>query len=145
MLEAGEKVLVAGSARGSPGYELLKNGAVYSCTCSIWRHIDDREVKRTCKHLRALRGEKAELGRVGEDGIKRSDAKLNELLLREKQQQQARAQPQLQQALGAGGPVGTPPLQPGGDNKRRAEDSRVVESQINLQSVLNSSFKLQGR
>ena len=92
---------------------------MYSCTCSIWRHIDDLERKRTCKHLRALRGEKAELGRVGEDGIKRSDAKLNELL--KMSQMPPRPPPQQHAAVAAGGgQLSTPPLQ-GGDNKRRAE------------------------
>ena len=50
------------------------------CSCSIWRHIDDIEQRRTCKHLRQLRGEKAETGRVGEEGIRKSDEKLKELL-----------------------------------------------------------------
>ena len=65
---------------GPKPYVLQRKGNVYSCTCSIWRSIDEIEQRRTCKHLRQLRGEKAETGRVGEDGIRKSDEKLKELL-----------------------------------------------------------------
>jgi len=77
-LDAGEPVLMPGS--GPKPYILQRKGNVYSCTCSIWRSIDEIEQRRTCKHLRQLRGEKAETGRVGEDGIQKSDEKLKELL-----------------------------------------------------------------
>lgn len=85
---------------------------IYSCSCSIWRHIADLESRRTCKHLRALRGERAELGRVGEEGILKSEAKFKEF--------QEISQ---RNALAARGPsqVGTPPVQPGGTGKRPAE------------------------
>jgi len=79
-LEAGEKVLMTGS--GPKPYELQKDEsntpAIYRCSCSIWRHIGDMEHKRTCKHLQAVRGYRAELGRVGEEGIKKCDAKFAE-------------------------------------------------------------------
>mmetsp|Transcript_33048 Transcript_33048/g.69091 ORF Transcript_33048/g.69091 Transcript_33048/m.69091 type:complete len:111 (-) Transcript_33048:96-428(-) len=65
---------------GPKPYVLQRKGNIYSCTCSIWRSIDDIEQRRTCKHLRQLRGEKAETGRVGEDGVRKSDEKLKELL-----------------------------------------------------------------
>ena len=65
---------------GPKPYVLQRKEKVYSCTCSIWKHIDDIEQRRTCKHLRQLRGEKAETGRVGEEGIRKSDEKLKELL-----------------------------------------------------------------
>jgi len=77
-LERGEAVLMPGS--GPKPYVLQRKDKVYMCSCSIWRHIDDIEQRRTCKHLRQLRGEKAETGRVGEEGIRKSDEKLKELL-----------------------------------------------------------------
>ena len=65
---------------GPKPYVLQRKGNVYSCSCSIWRSIEEIEQRRTCKHLRQLRGEKAETGRVGEDGIRKSEEKLKELL-----------------------------------------------------------------
>lgn len=82
----GELVKVDGSV--GKQYELIKKGDVYSCTCSIWRHIADLESRRTCKHLMLVRGDKFELGRVGEEGILKSDAKLKELMQQERQQQE---------------------------------------------------------
>lgn len=52
--------------RGSSGTYTLKNeGGVYSCTCPAWRHQNAAIEKRTCKHLRALRGDDAEKARLG--------------------------------------------------------------------------------
>ena len=45
---------------------LLKNlGGVYSCSCPAWRNQSIAIEKRTCKHLRKLRGDAAEAARVG--------------------------------------------------------------------------------
>jgi IS5 family transposase len=84
---------------GPKPYLLQRKDKVYSCTCSIWKHIDDIEQRRTCKHLRQLRGEKAETGRVGEDGIRKSDEKLKELLEADAKLRQMHA--------GQAGPAGT--------------------------------------
>ncbi|CAN5604585.1 hypothetical protein BH09MYX1_BH09MYX1_24750 [soil metagenome] len=52
--------------KGSSGTYTLKNeGGVYSCTCPAWRHQNAGIEKRTCKHLRALRGDDAEKLRLG--------------------------------------------------------------------------------
>jgi DNA ligase-1 len=45
---------------------VLKNvGGVYSCTCPAWRNQSIAIERRTCKHLRKLRGEEAERQRLG--------------------------------------------------------------------------------
>ena len=51
-------------ARVAAGCEKRERGG--GAGGSIWRHMDDLEQRRTCKHLQQLRGEKAETGRVGE-------------------------------------------------------------------------------
>ncbi len=53
-LEDGESVEVQGS--GSARYVLKNVGEVYSCTCPAWRNQSIGIEKRTCKHLKALRG-----------------------------------------------------------------------------------------
>jgi hypothetical protein len=103
---AGEPVLMPGS--GPQPYTLKRNGNVYSCTCSIWRNIDDIEQRRTCKHLRQLRGEKAETGRVGEDGIRKSDEKLKELLEADRRTRQP---PSINHASSGGSVLGKRPLE----------------------------------
>ena len=40
-------------------------GGVYSCSCPAWRNQSIAIEKRTCKHLRKLRGDAAEEARVG--------------------------------------------------------------------------------
>ena len=62
-LADGETFLMQGS--GSKPYELKNTGGVYSCTCPAWRNQSLAIEKRTCKHLKKLRGEAAELERVG--------------------------------------------------------------------------------
>jgi DNA ligase-1 len=62
-LEDGESVEVQGS--GSSRYTLKNSGGVYSCTCPAWRNQSIGIEKRSCKHLRALRGEEAEAARTG--------------------------------------------------------------------------------
>src|SRR5436190_22696633 len=62
-LRDGESTEMQGS--GSRPY-LLKNVAgVYSCSCPAWRNQSLPIERRTCKHLRRLRGDAAEAARVG--------------------------------------------------------------------------------
>jgi DNA ligase-1 len=64
-LEDGESVEMQGS--GSKPYVLKNVGGVYSCSCPAWRNQSVAIEKRTCKHLRKLRGDAAEEARVGSD------------------------------------------------------------------------------
>jgi DNA ligase 1 len=59
----GDSVEVQGS--GSKPYVLRNVGGVFSCTCPAWRNQGAAIEKRTCKHLKKVRGEAAELARVG--------------------------------------------------------------------------------
>ncbi len=59
----GESAQVKGS--GSAIYTLKNSAGVYSCTCPAWMHQGLGIEKRTCKHLRAYRGDEAETARVG--------------------------------------------------------------------------------
>jgi DNA ligase-1 len=65
-LAPGEEAHVQGS--GSARYTLKNTGGVYSCTCPAWRNQSVAIEKRTCKHLRRLRGDGAEDSRVGASG-----------------------------------------------------------------------------
>ncbi len=58
----GESVEVQGSAH-SP-YVLKNVGGVYSCSCPAWRNQSLPIERRSCKHLRSLRGETAEAVRL---------------------------------------------------------------------------------
>ena len=57
-LEDGESTEVKGSA--AKPYVLKNVGGVYSCTCPAWRNQSAAIERRTCKHLRKLRGDAAE-------------------------------------------------------------------------------------
>jgi DNA ligase-1 len=59
----GEAIEVRGS--GSARYTLKNVGGVYSCTCPAWRNQSVGIERRSCKHLRALRGDEAERTRTG--------------------------------------------------------------------------------
>ncbi len=59
----GETTEMQGS--GSKPYVLKNTGGVYSCSCPAWRNQSIPIEKRTCKHLRKLRGDAAEEARVG--------------------------------------------------------------------------------
>ena len=61
-LTDGESVPMQGS--GSKPYALKNVGGVYSCTCPAWRNQSVGIERRTCKHLRKLRGEAAEEARL---------------------------------------------------------------------------------
>ncbi len=62
-LKDGEAVEVKGSA--AKPYVLKNTGGVYSCTCPAWRNQSTAIERRTCKHLRRLRGDAAETARLG--------------------------------------------------------------------------------
>lgn len=62
-LADGESVEMQGS--GSKPYVLKNTGGVYSCSCPAWRNQSIAIERRTCKHLKKLRGETAELARIG--------------------------------------------------------------------------------
>jgi DNA ligase-1 len=62
-IQDGETVEMQGS--GSKPYVLKNTGGVYSCSCPAWRNQSIGIEKRTCKHLRRLRGDAAEEARVG--------------------------------------------------------------------------------
>src|SRR5579859_6169390 len=62
-LSDGESVEMQGSA--ARPYVLKNVGGVYSCTCPAWRNQSLGIEKRSCKHLRKLRGDVAEEARIG--------------------------------------------------------------------------------
>src|SRR3954470_21887327 len=62
-LQDGETIEMKGSA--AKPYLLKNTGGVYSCTCPAWRNQSIAIERRTCKHLRKLRGDAAEQERVG--------------------------------------------------------------------------------
>jgi DNA ligase-1 len=62
-LQDGESVEIQGS--GSRPYVLKNLGGVYSCSCPAWRNQSLPIERRTCKHLRAMRGDMAEQSRIG--------------------------------------------------------------------------------
>ncbi len=64
-LQDGESAEVQGS--GSKAYVLKNVGGVYSCSCPAWRNQSVAIERRTCKHLRKLRGDAAEEARLGSD------------------------------------------------------------------------------
>src|SRR5688572_19826040 len=62
-LKDGESIEMQGSGRLP---YILKNVAgVYSCSCPAWRNQSLSIERRTCKHLKKLRGEQAEANRIG--------------------------------------------------------------------------------
>jgi DNA ligase 1 len=90
-LEDGESVEMKGS--GARPYVLKNVGGLYSCTCPAWRNQSTAIERRTCKHIRKLRGDAAEEARVGEaapvrksdeDGEEASSKELPPLLLAER-------------------------------------------------------------
>src|SRR6476659_9909750 len=62
-LQDGEMTEMQGS--GAKPYVLKNTGGVYSCSCTAWRNQSTAIEKRTCKHLRKLRGDAAEEARIG--------------------------------------------------------------------------------
>jgi DNA ligase-1 len=51
--------------RASRPYVLKNLAGVYSCSCPAWRNQSIGIERRTCKHLRMLRGDAAEEVRLG--------------------------------------------------------------------------------
>jgi DNA ligase len=62
-LADGESIEMKGS--GAKPYVLKNVGGVYSCSCPAWRNQSAGIERRTCKHLRKLRGDAAEEARIG--------------------------------------------------------------------------------
>ena len=62
-LKDGETFEMKGSA--AKPYVLKNTGGVYSCSCPAWRNQSTPIERRTCKHLRKLRGDAAEEARIG--------------------------------------------------------------------------------
>jgi len=62
-LADGESTEMKGS--GAKPYILKNTGGVYSCSCPAWRNQSIGIERRTCKHLRKLRGDAAEEARIG--------------------------------------------------------------------------------
>lgn len=62
-LEDGATTQVQGS--GSSVYTIKNVGGVYSCSCPAWRNQSTAIERRTCKHIRKLRGDAAEETRTG--------------------------------------------------------------------------------
>src|SRR5881394_2625272 len=62
-LRDGQTTEVQGS--GAKPYVLKNTGGSYSCSCPAWRNQSIAIEKRTCKHLRKLRGDVAEEARIG--------------------------------------------------------------------------------
>src|SRR5450432_2013569 len=62
-LADGESTEMKGSA--AKPYELKNTGGVYSCSCPAWRNQSTGIERRSCKHLRKLRGAEAEEARCG--------------------------------------------------------------------------------
>lgn len=73
-LKDGESIEMQGS--GSKPYVIKNVGGIYSCICPAWRNQSIAIEKRTCKHIRKLRGDAAEEERIGGDVPERAkDAK----------------------------------------------------------------------
>ena len=88
-LKDGESTEMQGS--GSKPYVLKNVGGVYSCSCPAWRNQSKPIESRTCKHLRKLRGDKAEEDRIGSaleapprKKKEKDDSEVPKLLLAEK-------------------------------------------------------------
>jgi DNA ligase-1 len=62
-IENGASIEVKGS--GAKPYTLRNTNGVYSCSCPAWRNQSIPVERRTCKHLRRLRGDEAEQERIG--------------------------------------------------------------------------------
>jgi len=66
-LEDNQTVEVQGSSGST--YTLKNVGGVYSCTCPAWRNQSIGIEQRTCKHIRAYRGDEAEKARLGDAAL----------------------------------------------------------------------------
>ena len=75
-LADGESTQVQGS--GSSVYTIKNVGGVFSCSCPAWRNQSTAIERRTCKHIRRLRGDAAEETRTGGAAPPPAKVKLNE-------------------------------------------------------------------
>lgn len=66
-LQDGQSVEVKGSAARL--YTIKNIGGVYSCSCPAWRNQNAAIDKRTCKHIKQLRGNVAEALRISADEV----------------------------------------------------------------------------
>src|SRR5947209_5359167 len=71
-LADGETTEMKGS--GASPYVMKNTGGVYSCSCPAWRNQSAAIERRTCKHLRAFRGDAVEDARCGMDLVRPSRA-----------------------------------------------------------------------
>jgi DNA ligase-1 len=62
-LRDGETVEVQGSAKRP--YRVQNLAGIYACSCPAWRHQSLPIDRRTCKHVRQVRGDLAEQSRLG--------------------------------------------------------------------------------
>lgn len=62
-LQDGQSVEVKGS--GAKPYVIKNTAGVYDCTCPAWRNQNATIDRRTCKHIKKLRGDAAEAARIG--------------------------------------------------------------------------------
>ena len=62
-LQEGESIQVQGSAKRP--YEIKNYAGIYPCSCPAWRNQSLPIDQRTCKHIRAYRGDEAEQARIG--------------------------------------------------------------------------------
>jgi len=69
----GAQLALQGS--GSKPYILKNTGGVYSCSCPAWRNQSIAIERRTCKHLRKVRGDAAEDARTGATSAPAAPAK----------------------------------------------------------------------
>src|SRR5438045_3542568 len=70
-LADGQSTTMQGS--GAKPYVLKNVGGVYSCSCPAWRNQSVAIERRTCKHLRKLRGDEAEEARIGLDLLPKAE------------------------------------------------------------------------
>jgi DNA ligase-1 len=66
-LADGESAEVKGS--GAKPWIVRNTGGVYSCNCPAWRNQSVPIERRSCKHIRALRGAAAEAARIGSEDV----------------------------------------------------------------------------
>ncbi|MHA1812040.1 MAG: DNA ligase [Candidatus Thorarchaeota archaeon] len=72
-LADGEIVEIQGS--GKKPYKIRNLDGVYDCSCPAWRIQSASIDKRTCKHIKKVRGVAAEETRVGKDAVTRYASK----------------------------------------------------------------------
>src|SRR5271166_6278125 len=87
----GDTTEVQGS--GAKPYVLKYIGGVYSCSCPAWRNQSEPIDKRTCKHLKKIRGEVVEIARVAGVALSPENLALDAALKKKAQEKAAPAPP----------------------------------------------------